>query len=307
MKHRILEISGQPRHIGLYRGLAVISDKHHVIGRVDFDTVMAVLISSHGATVSTPFIAECATRKIPILFCDSRFQVTSMASPLHSHHDQTRRIYLQAKARQGLLNKLWQQIVKAKILNQSLVLRAHFHPYANRLKRLAKEVKISDAGNREAVASRIYWQALFGKSFRRDQKADGINGMLNYGYAVIRSAVLSHVLASGLNPSLGIHHHNYHNPFCLVDDLMEPFRPHIDQLVKALVLRGETTLSSGSKSTLAKLLICDLGNDADPAPYGQTMLSFVQSYLACLASGTSSLTAVPSLSVFEANKMITGC
>lgn len=307
MRHRIIEISGSYRHLSLRRGLAVIKDKTDELGCVDLDTALAVLISSHGALISSAFITECGHRNIPILFCDSRFQIISMASPIKSHNDQKRCIDLQAAAKPALTRKLWQQIVKMKILNQSLVLRSHFHSHANRLQRLSKEVKMGDGGNHEAIAARIYWRSLFGHHFRRDKMGDNINGMLNYGYAVIRSALLANVLSTGLYPSIGIHHHNYNNAFCLVDDLMEPYRPLIDQMVKCLVLRQNTELTTVAKRALAQVIVCDMGSADNTEICMQNMLNFVQSFLSSLANEHAKLAPVPILSIHEANHVIAKC
>lgn len=92
----------------------------------------------------------------------------------------------------------------------------------------AKKVKSGDPQNLEGQAARIYWQRLFGSDFRRDPKTPGINTLLNYGYAVMRAAVARAIVSTGLHPSLGLHHHNQYNSFCLADDLLEPLRPAVD-------------------------------------------------------------------------------
>lgn len=123
--------------------------------------------------------------------------------------------------------RLWQRIVVKKIDNQCLCLKELDLEFSA-LREFPKRVDSGDPTNVEAQAARLYWNKLFGPEFRRDSDFDGINSFLNYGYAILRSSVARYAVASGLNPSLGVFHKNMENAFCLVDDLMEPFRPIVD-------------------------------------------------------------------------------
>lgn len=125
-------------------------------------------------------------------------------------------------------------MIRAKIAQQGAVL-THFTGKHAGLAPMAKRVRSGDPGNLEAQAAQRYWPRLFGSEFRRDRHADGINALLNYGYAVVRAAAARAVVASGLIPSLGVFHSNRSNPFCLADDLLEPFRPYVDWRVKLMV------------------------------------------------------------------------
>ena len=126
-----------------------------------------------------------------------------------------------------------QQIINQKINNQSLTLQ-QFNKSFSRLTQLASEVKSGDSSNCEGVAAQYYWKALFGKAFVRDQNADGINALLNYGYSIIRAMVARNICAAGLHPALGLFHHNQYNALCLADDLMEPLRPWVDSIAYKL-------------------------------------------------------------------------
>ena len=134
------------------------------------------------------------------------------------------------------------------------------------LAQLARKVKSGDSSNAEAQGARQYWPLLMGDLFRRDQNADGLNALLNYGYTVLRAATARAVIAAGLHPSLGLHHSHDNNPMRLVDDLMEPFRPLIDWTVWRLEQQGFCVINVDTKRALVKSLYQDLQTDAGTSP-----------------------------------------
>ena len=184
---------------------------------------------------------------------------------------------------------MWKQIVIHKVQNQSKTLSYFNLSGTARLERLAKLVKAGDIENIEAQAAQIYWPSLFGKSFRRDRSADDQNILLNYGYTIIRSSMLSAILSVGLNPSISLHHKNRTNPFCLVDDLMEPFRPIIDQIVKRLSEKNILELNKEVKAVLASVVSNDMSYGGSMAAHHQYMIIFVQNYLKVLEEGKGCL------------------
>ncbi|MDW8332551.1 MAG: type II CRISPR-associated endonuclease Cas1, partial [Cyclobacteriaceae bacterium] len=139
-----------------------------------------------------------------------------------------------------LRKQLWQATVKAKIRNQAQLLQRHQIPADNLIK-WAKEVTSGDEENLEARAATYYWKNLFPEipGFVRQREGPAPNHLLNYSYAVLRAIVARSLVGSGLLPTLGIHHHNRYNHYCLADDIMEPYRPFADALVKELVLQGK--------------------------------------------------------------------
>jgi CRISPR-associated protein Cas1 len=157
-----------------------------------------------------------------------------MMLPLDAHHVQTERHLAQVEAGEPVKKRAWQALIQAKIAQQGAML-AHFTGDHGGLAAMAQRVKSGDPDNLEAQAAQRYWPRLFGREFRRDRDADGVNALLNYGYAVVRAATARAVVASGLIPSLGVFHRNRGNPFCLADDLLEPYRPYVDWRVKLLV------------------------------------------------------------------------
>lgn len=161
-----------------------------------------------------------------------------MMLPLDAHHVQTERHRAQVEASEPAKKRAWQALIRSKIAQQAAVL-THFTGENAGLAAMARRVRSGDPDNLEAQAAQRYWPRLFGVTFRRDRDAEGINALLNYGYAVVRAAAARAVVASGLIPSLGVFHRNRGNPFCLADDLLEPYRPYVDWRVKLLVSEGE--------------------------------------------------------------------
>lgn len=157
-----------------------------------------------------------------------------MMLPLDAHYVQTERHRAQVEASEPVRKRSWQALIQAKIDQQAAVL-AHFTGDHGGLAPMARRVRSGDPDNLEAQAAQRYWPRLFGAGFRRDRDAEGLNALLNYGYAVIRAATARAVVAAGLIPSLGVHHRNRSNPFCLADDLLEPYRPYVDWRVRLLV------------------------------------------------------------------------
>lgn len=273
---RIVEISGEPRHLKVRRGSLIISDAETEIGTIDLDGILSIILTSRGASITTPFLTEMARRNIPVFICNDRFHPVSIATPLIQHSDQTRRFERQATVKKGLRNKIWQKVVIGKVKNQHTMLKLIRSEHAERLKRLSSMVKSGDPENIEAQAAQVYWPALFGKEFRRNRNLDGINAMLNYGYAILRSAMTSAILSVGLHPTFGLHHQNKNNPLCLVDDLMEPYRPLVDQIVLRLHEKDHKTLTTEVKRSLALIVTSDQSEIGDTSPLFQHMynLSF---------------------------------
>lgn len=174
--------------------------------------------------------------------------------PLDAHHVQTERHLAQIQATEPVRKRIWQALIVAKIAQQGAVLE-HFTPDHGGLIPLSRRVRSGDPDNLEAQAAQRYWPRLFGKDFRRDRGAEGINAALNYGYAVVRAAAARAVVAAGLIPSLGVFHSNRGNPFCLVDDMFEPYRPYVDWRVKTWVLeQGNPVPDLSDRAVRAALL-----------------------------------------------------
>jgi CRISPR-associated protein Cas1 len=176
-----------------------------------------------------------------------------MMLPLDAHHVLTERHRAQVEASEPAKKQIWRALVAAKLAQQGCVLD-HFAPGPNGLAEMARRVRSGDPDNLEAQGAQRYWPVLFGKDFRRDRAAEGINAALNYGYAVVRAAAARAIVASGLIPSLGVFHKNRSNPFCLADDLFEPYRPFVDWRVKLMILERAAPPALDDRATRTALL-----------------------------------------------------
>jgi CRISPR-associated protein Cas1 len=158
----------------------------------------------------------------------------------------------QLRATAPLRKRLWQHVIQSKLSMQAATLALSAKPNAPLLA-LMRKVRVGDPSNIEGQGARAYWRLLMGETFRRDPEVEGVNGLLNYGYAVIRSMIARHLIAVGLHPGIPIHHSNEGNPMRLVDDMMEPFRPISDAWVRRLIDQGVTAVNSQAKQVLGKL------------------------------------------------------
>ncbi|MEM8786139.1 MAG: type II CRISPR-associated endonuclease Cas1 [Pseudomonadota bacterium] len=285
---RIVDISEDGRHLAKYRGFLTVSEKGEELGRVALDDLAGVIANAHGITYSNMLLCALAERNIPLVLCGPNHRPVGFLWSADSHHQQAGRIADQAAATKPLKKRLWQQIVSAKIEQQGAVL-AQAGVETSAFLLLARKVRSGDPENVEAQAARRYWPALFGAEFRRDQDGGAVNGLLNYGYAIVRAGAARAVMAAGLHPSLGLAHSNRSNPFCLVDDLIEPFRPAVDLVVFDLVREGMTEVDRDTKATLAEVLILDMATAQGATPV-QTCLERAATSLAkCFAGEAKAL------------------
>jgi CRISPR-associated protein Cas1 len=251
---RIVEVSGNGYSLRIERGSLVLFSKKTVSGeaKLPLDEIDSLIINSNATSLTSSVQISLAQRGIPILFCDSRHLPIAVSLPTSNNYEQSKRIKQQSQISKEKADLLWSQIIRSKILRQSELLD-HIGQHGNNLRRIASKVVEGDTSNCEAQAAKIYWKDLFGKNFIRSSD-DGVNARLNYGYAILRATVARYVCAHGLSPSLGIHHRNASNPMCLVDDLMEPFRPFVDwKVVKMNVTNKDITREE--KQELVNLML----------------------------------------------------
>jgi CRISPR-associated protein Cas1 len=219
-------------------GLRARDGQTHTIPFAD----IAVLITSHPQiTFTQGVLAGLAAAGGMFIVSDEKHLPAAMLLPLSTHSTQAERFMRQAAISLPTRKRAWQQIVQAKLRAQGRLLdEVTGKDWGLHL--LAARVRSGDPDNLEAQAARIYWRALFGADspaspeqvFRRDRDGGDVNPHLNYGYAILRALVARALCGAGLHPSLGIHHHNRYDTFCLADDLMEPFRPLVDRVVAKL-------------------------------------------------------------------------
>ena len=260
MLGQIVEISNPGQRLSLYRGFLRVENGEGHVGDVPLDDIEAVIASTPALTYSNQLIAALAERGAPLVICSPRFDPAAVLLPLTGHHAQGTRIEAQAAASRPTAKRLWADLVRCKIKAQAAALNEISQsPLA--LETLARRVRSGDPNNIEAQAAQKYWPAFFGSDFRRDRTAEGLNVFLNYGYTVLRASAARAIVGAGLHPSLGIHHKSGGNSLRLADDLMEPFRPAVDLLVRELREEGITELSPAIKRRLASVLHADYATD----------------------------------------------
>jgi CRISPR-associated protein Cas1 len=264
---RIVEIAQDGRHLSTLRGFMVVTAKREELGRVPLDDIGTVLVNAHGVTYSNNLIIELAQRGAGMVLCGPNHAPVAWLWPIVGHHAQAARMLAQLAATKPLGKRLWQILIRSKIEQQGAVLRA-LSRRAEGFRLLARQVNSGDPENLEAQAARRYWPLLFGSDFRRNRDQPGLNGLLNYGYTILRSATARAVVSAGLHPSLGIHHRHRANDMCLVDDLMEPFRPLVDLQVVRLYESGIVEVNMEAKEALAGLTAADMQTAKGVSPLG---------------------------------------
>jgi CRISPR-associated protein Cas1 len=265
---RIVEVADDRRHLFLSRGFLVVQDtegERKELGQVPLDDVAAVIANAHGLSYTNNLLVALAERCAPFVLCAANHNAVGMVLTIDGNYQQAKRFDAQIAASQPLIKRLWAEIVKSKLQQQAAALEATGAPFIP-LQALVRKVRSGDPDNFEAQGARRYWGLLFGDDFRRDQQGSGLNGMLNYGYTVLRAATARAVVAAGLHPTIGLHHSNEGNAMRLVDDLMEPFRPMIDLKVWQLHKHGEGQVTPESKRALVRTLYDDMQTSAGATP-----------------------------------------
>jgi CRISPR-associated protein Cas1 len=288
MVGRVVEIETDGRHLAINRGFLTVSEKGAEIGKVPLDDIAAVVANAHGLTYTNNALVELSTRGVPIVLCGANHMPAAIVWPVDAHHVQTGRMNDQIAASLPLKKRLWAQLVRAKILAQAATLAAVGASNTGFFL-LSRKVRSGDPDNVEAEAARRYWPLLMGSDFRRDKDGDGINGMLNYGYAVLRAGIARAVMAAGLHPGFGLMHSNRSNPMVLIDDLMEPFRPTVDREVCRLVRDGASEVNKDTKAALARIMVVDLPTNLGLSPLMVCAERLAQSLAKAYAGGDDKL------------------
>ncbi len=201
---------------------------------------IGVLILDHQQiSITHGLMNALEAHKCALITCSASHMPSGLFLPLNAHSLQSERFQTQIEATLPLKKQLWQQTVRMKIQNQARVLEeVYAQPQANMLA-WVKQVRSGDPDNLEARAAAYYWANLFPSlpKFTREREESAPNALLNYGYALLRAVVARSLVAVGLLPTLGIHHHNRYNAYCLADDIMEPYRPYVDKFVQEIYER----------------------------------------------------------------------
>lgn len=210
---------------------------NYMIIRKDFETtkvyideIYMLIVESTAVSLTAVLLNELIKKKVAIVFCDEKRNPASELLPLHGSHNSSKQCFEQAEWSKELKASIWTEIVRRKIMNQAELLQHQELVEADLLYQYLDELTLNDETQREGHAAKVYFNALFGKSFSREQD-NAINAALNYGYAILLSAVNREILSLGYITQLGLNHCNQFNPYNLGSDLMEPLRGFVDAVV----------------------------------------------------------------------------
>lgn len=251
---------------------------------VPIEDIGVVVLEHQQTTITLPLLNALSDSNVAVVFCGDDRMPNAMLMNLDSNRTQGESYRAQVEASEPLKKGLWKQIVEAKIRNQAALLRK-LDKDGDKLKPYYMNVKSGDADNREGIAAKIYWAELFGRDFVRAREGAEPNNLLNYGYTILRAAVARSLMGSGLLPAFGIFHRNRYNAFPLADDLMEPYRPYVDELVYGLHAQGRSQLTKEVKGELLRILFVDTRFDKIQRPL-DVGLTFTTASLAKCFAGT---------------------
>lgn len=222
---------------------------------IPVEDIGVVVLDNKQITITHGLIEALLDNNVAVITCNSSRMPVGLLMPLNGNTTQNERFTDQISASIPLKKQLWQQTIQAKITNQAFVLSTTQNQIVKNMLAWVNQVTSGDTTNLEARAAAYYWANLFPTipDFRRGQEGIAPNNLLNYGYAILRAVVARSLVMSGLLPTIGIHHHNRYNAYCLADDIMEPYRPFVDKLVIEIVESGEN-IEEVTKPLKAKLL-----------------------------------------------------
>lgn len=281
---------GNPSYLKKSQSQLVIeypSDISRESKTIPIEDVGLIVLDHARITVSQSLLAALIENNAAVLCCNSKHMPEGLFMPFAANHQYAEKLRHQLSASEPLKKSLWQQTIKDKIGNQYENLRRHGIK-ADNLLYWKKQVRSGDPDNYEGRAAAYYWKVVFGEDrpFKRWREGEPPNNLLNYGYAVLRAVVARSLVGSGMLPAVGIHHRNKYNPFCLADDVMEPYRPFVDELIlKITEMYSEDDIMDMSKEVKSELLripTLDVVVDGQSSPLmvavGRTTASLMQCF-----------------------------
>jgi len=256
---------------------------------VPIEDIGVLILDNQQITITQALMAKLLSNNTALITCDNTHHPVGLFLNLDGNTLQSRIFKAQIDASEPLKKQLWQQTVTAKIQNQAAMLGQQsatgslFNAPDKLLLNYAKEVKSGDSENFEAAAAGYYWKRLFPPflNFTREREGNPPNNLLNYGYAILRAIVARSLIGSGMLPTLGIHHRNQYNAYCLADDIMEPYRPYVDKVVCEIVnMNGQyLEMTPNMKKQLLTIPAMDVMIDEQRSP----LMNAVQRTTASLA------------------------
>lgn len=246
------------------------SFKEQFVTSIPIEDIGIVILDHKQITITQVLIEKLLDNDCALITCDHRSMPHGMMLPLEGHSIQQERYSEQLNASLPLRKQLWQQTIIRKIENQRAILKKHTNCETGNMSQWANTVRSGDSDNLEARAAAYYWANLFPElpEFTRKRDGDYPNNFLNYGYAILRAIIARALVAGGFLPTLGIHHHNRYNAYCLADDIMEPYRPIVDDKVKHIIEQfpNEKELIKNIKAELLQIPVIEvnIGNTRSP-------------------------------------------
>lgn len=253
---------------------------------VPVEDIGVIVLDNPQITISNALMGKLVENNCAVITCNSKHMPSGMLLALQSNTVQNERYRDQLDASLPLQKQLWQQTIQQKIRNQAVVLSSVIGDDAKCMFTWADSVKSGDSENVEARAAAFYWKNLFPyiDNFTREREGDTPNSFLNYGYAILRGVVARALVATGLLPTLGIHHHNRYNAYCLADDIMEPYRPYVDKLVIEIIKDfGLNELTKEVKIKLLEIPVLDVFIDEKQSPLMTAVSITTASLYKCFA------------------------
>ncbi len=277
---------GNPAYLSTKNEQLVINFPKEEKGKatVPLEDIGVIVLEHPQITITNGLLSKLNLYKTLLVQCNPQHMPVSILQPLNGHTTFTERLRKQLEMSEPLKKNLWQQTVQSKITNQAVHLEKN-NLNALKLRRWIKEIKSGDGENHEAYAAAYYFQNIFEiDHFSRNEKGLPPNHWLNYGYSILRALTARAVTSTGLLPALGIFHKNKYNPYCLADDLMEPYRPFVDKMVKQMVLEIGISdeLTTRHKALLLKIPAMDVIMDSKKSPLMVAMSRTTNSFYECI-------------------------
>ena len=261
-----------------------LPSEEDMVRTLPIEDLGVIILDNKQITITQGLMEALLENNCAVITCDSKRMPVGLLLPLAGNTIQNERFRSQLDSSLPLRKQLWQQTIEAKIRNQAAVLRYVTGQEHKNMIKWSDSVRSGDADNMEARAAVYYWKTIFpgDPGFVRDREDEGANALLNYGYAILRAVVARALVGAGLLPTLGIHHHNRYNAYCLADDIMEPYRPYVDKLVVEMLEDGaEDRLDATNKVKLLNIPVIEVLINEKRSPLMIAVSQTVSSLVKC--------------------------
>lgn len=288
-----------------YKHCSLILEKEDDVIEIPLEDIATILLEDHKTTITSALISELAKNYIVLIMCDKRYLPCSMMIPIHTYYRELKVFNQQLDAKKTMISQLWSFIVSSKIKNQMSVLEICKcdQKYIEMLKEICKKIKAGDKTNREAVAAKIFFHAMYGSTFIRNHNSeDAINMALNYGYSIMAAHMTRVLTLYGFHTMIGLHHDSKTNNFNLAYDFVEPFRSLVDLYVYKHKDEIFSPLSKEIRYDLINLTQETVILEGKNYSVQNAMEEIVLSFKKCLQKQNSSLLVLPSIKINEKDR-----